>query len=55
MSDIPRHSPPLGDARQLVCVTSREWVTALQLIFIVKYKSGQYTTELNACKDITCK
>ena len=55
MSDIPRYPPPLGDARQLVCVTSRDWVTALQLIFIAKSKSCQYTMELNARKDITCK
>lgn len=55
MSDIPRHPPALGDARQLVCVTSRDWVTALQPIFIAKYKSCQYTMELNARKDITCK
>ena len=55
MSDIPRHPPALGDARQLVCVTSRDWVTALHPIFIAKYKSCQYTMELNARKDITCK
>ena len=35
-TSVPRHPPPLGaDARQLLHVAYRGWVTSVQFIFIV--------------------
>ena len=39
-TSVPRHPPPLGaDARQLLHVAYRGWVTSVQFIFILSIKS----------------